>query len=69
MSPVGSRGAGWIRVASLLLAVVMIGNGLGHIGASLYWGKFAPGVYSSPFLLLAAVALLVTASGAKVRGA
>jgi len=69
LSPVVSRGAGWIRVASLLLAVVMIGNGLGHIGASLYWGKFAPGVYSSPFLLLAAVALLVTASGAKVRGA
>ena len=38
----------------------MILNGLGHMGARLYWGIFAPGVYSSPILVLAAVALLVT---------
>jgi hypothetical protein len=68
LTPVVSRGARWIRIASLILAVVMIGNALGHVGASVYWGKLAPGVYSSPFLLVAAVALLVTASRAKVRG-
>jgi len=54
---------------SLILGVLMSGNALGHLGASLYWGRFAPGVYSSPFLLIAAGALLVTASRAKVRGA
>lgn len=69
LTPAVSRGAAWIRVVSLVLAVVMIANALGHFGASLYWGRFAPGVYSSPLLLVAAVALLATASRAKARGA
>ena len=66
LTPVVSRGARWIRVVSLILSVVMILNALGHVGASLYWGRLAPGVYSSPFLFIAALALLVTASRAKV---
>jgi hypothetical protein len=61
LTPVVSRGARWIRAVSVLLAVIMIGNALGHIAASLYWGRLAPGVYSSPLLLVAALALLVTA--------
>jgi hypothetical protein len=69
LTPVVSRGARWIRVVSLLLSVVMIGNALGHLAASLYWGRLAPGVYSSPVLLSAAVALLVTASRAEVQSA
>ena len=69
LTPVVSRGARWIRVVSLVLSIVMIGNALGHLGTSLYWGHVAPGAYSSPVLLLAAVALLVTAARAKVPGA
>ena len=69
LTPVVSRGAQWIRVASVILGVIMTGNALGHLGASVYWGKPAPGVYSSPLLLIAALALLVTASRAKVPGA
>jgi hypothetical protein len=46
----------------------MVGNALGHVAASLYWGKPAPIVYSSPVLFAAAVALLITASRAKVGG-
>lgn len=68
LTPVVSRGASWIRVVSLVLAVVMIGNSLGHVGASLYWGRLAPGVYSSPVLFITALALLVTAWRARVRG-
>jgi hypothetical protein len=68
LTPVVSRGARWIRVVSLILSIVMIGNALGHLGASLYWGRVAPGAYSSPVLLLAAVALLVTAARATVQG-
>lgn len=67
LTPVVSRGAPWIRLVSLVLSIVMIGNALGHLGASLYWGRLAPGTYSSPLLLLAAVALFVTAARAKVR--
>ena len=69
LTPLTSRGSEWVRVVSIILAVVMTGNALGHIGASVYWGKLAPGVYSSPVLLIAAVALLVTALRAGVRGA
>lgn len=68
LTPVVSRGARWIRLVSLFLSIMMIGNALGHLGASLNWGRVAPGAYSSPVLLLAAVALLVTAARAKVRG-
>lgn len=65
LTPIISRGASWIRIASLILAVLMVGNAFGHIGASIYLGRFAPGVYSSPVLLIAAVALLITASRAR----
>jgi hypothetical protein len=68
LTPVVSRGARWIRVVSVILGVVMTGNALGHLGASVYWGRLAPGVYSSPLLLIAAIALLVTASRATVQG-
>ncbi len=67
LTPVVSRGARWIRVVSLVLSIVMIGNALGHLGASLYWGRVAPGAYSSPLLLLAAIALLITAARAKAQ--
>jgi hypothetical protein len=68
-TPAVSRGARWIRVVSLVLSIVMIGNALGHLGASLYWGRVAPGAYSSPVLLLAAIFLLITATRAKPHGA
>lgn len=48
LTPVVSRGSRWIWVASLILGVIVTGNALGHIGASFYWGRLAPGVYSSP---------------------
>jgi hypothetical protein len=47
----------------------MIGNAPGHVGVSLYWGRLAPGVYSSPILFAAALALLITALRAGARGA
>jgi hypothetical protein len=68
LTPVVSRGAQWIRIVSIVLGVVMTVNALGHVAASLYWGRLAPGVYSSPILLIAAVALLVTALRARVPG-
>jgi hypothetical protein len=60
MTPLFSRRQGWGRVVSIVISVLMIGNSLVHIGASAYWGKLAPGVYSSPFLLGAALALFIT---------
>ena len=65
------EGARWMRPLSYFLAVVMLGNGLGHIAASVYLGRLAPGVVSSPLLLLAAALLLVAtrqSSGPDIAG-
>jgi hypothetical protein len=64
LTPFVSRGAQWIRVFSFILGGVMIANALGHLGVSLYRGQLVPGVYSSPLVLISAVALLITASRA-----
>lgn len=57
LSPFAFRrqGAGvrWIRLLAWLLAILMTLNGLNHIAVSLYLGRLAPGVDSSPLLLLA----------------
>jgi hypothetical protein len=60
LSPLVFAGRVWLRYLSYALSILMILNGLGHMCASLYWGTFAPGVYSSPILVVAAVALLVS---------
>jgi hypothetical protein len=43
------------------LSVIMLINGLLHISGSIYFGRFMPGVYSSPLLLLASAWLFVNA--------
>jgi hypothetical protein len=68
LTPLVSRGQRWIRVVSMVLAVIMVVNSLGHIGISLYWGRVAPGVYSSPLLLAAAIALFATSWRARHPG-
>ena len=54
------RGAAWMRPVSIALSVIMLGNGLLHILATIYVGESVPGVYSSPILLIAAALLLVS---------
>ena len=60
LSPLVFRGHRWLLAVAYFLGVVMIANAAGHAVGSLYWGIWAPGVYSSPVLLVAAVALLIT---------
>jgi hypothetical protein len=60
LTPLVLRGYRWLRGPSYFLGGLMIANAIGHMLASLWLRDFAPGVYSSPVLLLAAVALLVT---------
>ncbi len=55
LSPRAFRGSRWIARVALPLSVLMFANGLGHIGASFYLGRLAPGVYSAPLLLVASV--------------
>jgi hypothetical protein len=60
LSPLVFRGARWLRPVSYFLGTVMTANALGHCGASIALRRLAPGVLSSPVLLVAAVALLIS---------
>lgn len=61
LSPLAFHGSRFVLGAAYPLSILMFGNGLGHIGASLYRRRMMPGVYSSPLLLLASAYLFVCA--------
>ena len=50
----------WIVLLGYVFAILMLGNGLLHISASIYFGRLMPGVYSSPLLLICSTYLLVS---------
>jgi len=58
LSPLAFRGSRWIARVALPLGVLMFFNGIGHLAASLYLGRLAPGVTTAPLLLLASGWLL-----------
>ena len=61
VSPLAFRGSPAVMWIAYPFGIIMVANGLGHIGGSLYRRRFMPGVFSSPILLLAAGYLLVCA--------
>jgi hypothetical protein len=60
LSPFAFAQAAWMAVPASAVAVVMLGNGALHIGASLYRRRLMPGVYSAPLLIAAAAWLLLS---------
>lgn len=64
LSPLVYAGIRIFRPISYFLGTLMTLNALGHIVGSIYLGTLAPGVISSPVLLLAAVALVLAAARA-----
>jgi succinate-acetate transporter protein len=66
LSPLVFRGLRWLRVLAVPSALVVgILNGSAHILSSIYLGRWMPGVYSSPLLLLSGTLLLREALGGK----
>jgi hypothetical protein len=61
VSPLAFGGSRWIVLVAVPLSVMMIGNGLGHIGSSVYMRRFMPGVWSSPTLIAASLFTLIYA--------
>ena len=59
LSPLAFLGSRGLRFFAYFFGVMMVANGVGHFAGSVYLGRPMPGVYSSPFLLAAAVYLLV----------
>ena len=58
LSPFAFRARPWMRPASFALGTVMVANALAHLAASMVGGWWAPGVCSSPLLLVAAALLM-----------
>lgn len=53
LSPLAFHGVYWIRVVALPLGILVgVGNGVAHLGSSLYYHRKMAGVLSSPVLLL-----------------
>jgi hypothetical protein len=55
LTPIVRRGGVVIRVLSTVFAALMFLNGLGHLGGSVYFGRWLPGATSAPLLLAASV--------------
>jgi hypothetical protein len=61
ISPLAFRGARWMRMVAVPLAIVVgVFNASLHMLSSVYYHRWMPGVYSSPLLLMAALLLLVS---------
>lgn len=61
LSPLAFRGDPWLRIVSRPLGILVgVLNAALHIGSSIYFHRWMPGVYSSPLLLLAALYLLAS---------
>jgi Protein of unknown function with HXXEE motif len=61
LAPLAFRGAPGFRPVAYAFGIVMAGNGLLHLAASVYRRRLMPGTYSAPLMLAAAIYLLVTA--------
>lgn len=66
LSRVALTGARWIEWLSFPYGVLMLANGLTHIGGSLYFQRMLPGVLSAPLLVAASIWLFIR-TGAALR--
>jgi len=57
LAPAVRRGATGTRLASWVLSVIMLFNGIGHLAGSVYFQRWLPGATSAPLLLAASVFL------------
>jgi hypothetical protein len=62
LTPLAYRNVRWIRIMAWPLGIVIgIGNGLGHLGTSLYYHQLMPGVLSAPLIIAVGSWLIVEA--------
>lgn len=63
LTRVVARGGRIIRAVCGFLSILMIGNACGHMLGSVYFGRFLPGFWSSPWLLVTSVWMLARVIG------
>jgi hypothetical protein len=62
LTPAIKNRAPGMRVASWVLAVIMLANGIGHLAGSVYFGRWLPGATTAPLLIVSSVLLMLRAS-------
>jgi len=68
LTPWAFRGLRWTRWLAIPVALLGgIANGLAHILSSIYLGRFMPGVYSAPLILLSGSLLLRNSIGKRIH--
>jgi Protein of unknown function with HXXEE motif len=65
LSLLAFRGSRLALVLANPVAILMFGNGIGHMAASFYRRRLMPGVYSSPVLVAASAYLFVCAQAVR----
>ena len=60
LTPLAFRGVPALRPVAYVYGIVMAGNGVMHVGGSIYKRKKMPGLYSAPIILAAAGYLLAS---------
>jgi hypothetical protein len=66
LAPIVRRGPAGIVAASYVFSAIMLLNGAGHLGGSVYFARWLPGATTAPLLIVASV-VLVRAAAARVR--
>ncbi len=69
LTPLVDRGSRLIRLFATLLGILMVVNALSHMLGSAYFGRLLPGFWSSPFLLLTALLVVILGFGGTSRAA
>ena len=59
MTPLVARGVRGFRIGSYVFAILMIVNGVNHLASPLYLGRFLPGQFTSPLLILTSIWLML----------
>jgi hypothetical protein len=62
IAPLAFRGSTMIRIAAYPYALIMLLNGIGHLGGSVYFVRWMPGATTAPTLIAASIWLLRAAS-------
>src|SRR5688572_1711752 len=69
LSPFAYRGSRALRLVAYPYAAIMFLNGIGHLAASAYLDRWAPGATTAPLLLLASTWLVVAARAVEAHSA
>lgn len=64
LSPLAFAGKRGLRPLAWFFSIVMLANGIAHLAISAAMGEMMPGAWSSPVLIVAAIALIVTTGNA-----